>query len=93
VNRKDQRQLDTVRRGQAEAAEQIAKSREVVEDSWALLRRTEATQKPAIPRRHAEDPGQDHAAHKKTRPSVPAPSGAAECCSTDRVTFSGSGVR
>lgn len=70
MNRKDQRQLlDSVRRGQADAAEQIAKSHEVVEDSLALLRRTEPTQKPGTPHRHAEGHGPDRAAQKKTRPS------------------------
>jgi len=54
-----QRHLDVLRRGEADTAEQVAKSREAVEDSLALLRPD---------RIEGEGRSPNRAAPKKTRP-------------------------
>jgi hypothetical protein len=67
-----QRHLRDLRRGEADTAEQVAKSREAVEDSLALLRRNdrmEVAQKPETRPRHSEGHSPDRAAREKTRPS------------------------
>jgi hypothetical protein len=71
MNRKDQRQLETVRRGQIDTAEHVAKSREAIEDSLSLLQRRDSTagQKPVPGRRPSQGRGQDRASGEKTRPS------------------------
>jgi hypothetical protein len=61
-----QRHLRDLRRGEADTAEQVAKSQEAIEDSLALLRRNngmEVAQKPDMHRRP------DRAAREKTRPT------------------------
>jgi hypothetical protein len=68
VNRKDQRQLETVRRGRDETAEHIEKSREAIEDSMTLLQgsdRKEVGQKPEAHRPPSEGSGQDRATQKR----------------------------
>jgi hypothetical protein len=72
VNSKDQRQLENLRRGVADTAEQVAKSQEAIEGSLALLQgsdRIPVAQNPELRRRHSEGRGPDRAAPKKTRPS------------------------
>jgi hypothetical protein len=62
--------LRDMRRGEADTVEQVAKSREAIEDSWALLRRDErreGAQKPETRHRHSKAHGPDHATQKKTR--------------------------
>jgi hypothetical protein len=69
VNRKDQKQLETIRRGRDDAAEHIEKSREAIEDSMALLQdsdRKEIGQRPH--RATSEGRGRDGAAQEKRRP-------------------------
>jgi hypothetical protein len=58
MNRKDQRQLETVRRGRVDTAEHVAKSREAIEDSLSLLQLSDNTagQKNATGRRCSEGP-------------------------------------
>jgi hypothetical protein len=70
VNRKDQRQLENIRRGEADTAEQVAASQAAIEDSLALLHRTEeVAQKRMTRRRHTKGRGLDRAAREKTRTS------------------------
>jgi hypothetical protein len=67
VNRKDQKQLETIRRGQVDTAEQVAKSQEAINESWAWLQpsdRVEVAQKPRIRRREGRGPRR--ASRKKT---------------------------
>jgi hypothetical protein len=73
MNRKDQRQLETVHRGQVDAAVHVAKSREAIEDSLSLLQRSDSTagQKPVPRRRPSEGRGQDRAAGEKLARAVP----------------------
>jgi hypothetical protein len=64
--------LRDLRRGEADTAEQVAKSQEAIEDSLALLRRNdwmEVAEKPEMRRRPSEGHGPDRAAPEKTRPS------------------------
>jgi hypothetical protein len=71
VNRKDQRQLETLRRGQVDAAEHVATSQEAIEDSLTLLQRSDrmqAARKSETRRRYSEGLGADRAARRKTRP-------------------------
>ena len=58
--REHRRHLDALRRGEADTAAQVAKSREAVEDSLAWLRRSD--------RMGGKGRGQNRAAPKKTRP-------------------------
>jgi translation initiation factor 2 beta subunit (eIF-2beta)/eIF-5 len=70
VNRKDQRQLETVRRGRDDTAEHIEKSREAIEDSMTLLQgsdRKEVGQKPKAHRPPSEGRVRDRAAKEKRR--------------------------
>lgn len=70
MNRKDRRQLETVHRGRDDTAEHIEKSREVIEDSMALLRdsdRKEVGQKPEAHRPPSEGRDRDRAAQEKGR--------------------------
>ena len=72
MNRKDQRQLENLRRGEGDTAEQVAKSQEAIEGSLALLQRSyrmPVAQNPEIRRRPSEGCGPDRDAPKKTRPS------------------------
>jgi hypothetical protein len=72
VNRKDQRQLETVHRGRDDTVEHIEKSREAIEDSMALLQgsdKKEVGQKPEAHRPPSEGSGQDRAAQEKKRAS------------------------
>jgi hypothetical protein len=71
-NSEHQRHLMDLRRGEADTAEQVAKSREAIEDPLALLRRNDrmkVAQKPETRRRHSEGHRSDRAAQEKTRPS------------------------
>jgi hypothetical protein len=71
VNRKDQRQLETVRRGQVDTAEHLATSQEAIKESLAVLERSdrmEAAGKPKAHDRPSEGHGQDRAAQGKRRP-------------------------
>jgi hypothetical protein len=70
LNSEHQRHLKALRLGEADTAEQVAKSREAIENSLALLQRDgiEGAQKPETPPRHSEARGVDRAAPKKTRP-------------------------
>jgi hypothetical protein len=64
--------LRDLRRGEADTAEQVAKSQEAIEGSLKLLRRDdrmEAAQKPETHRRHSEGQRSVRAALEKTRPS------------------------
>ena len=66
-----QRDLDTLRRGNDDAAEHIATSQEAIKDSLALLRRSDrmkAAQKPET-RRHFEGPCPDRAVKARTKRS------------------------
>lgn len=72
MNRKDQRQLEHLRRGEVDTAEQIAKSQEAIEDSVAVLRqsdRMEVARKPETRHRPSEGHGPDHAGREETSPS------------------------
>lgn len=71
VNRKDQKQLEPVRRGQGDKAEHLAKSQEAIEDLMALLHhsdRMEVARRPQTGRRDTEGHG-PHRAGQKTSPS------------------------
>jgi hypothetical protein len=68
VNRKDQRQLGTVRRGQADTAKHLAKSKEAIEESLSVLQRsdrTEVARKPEAERQPSEGRGRDRVAKEK----------------------------
>jgi hypothetical protein len=68
-NSEHQRHLRALRLGEADTAEQVARSQEAIEHSLALLRhndKMEVAQKPETRRRHSEA---DRAAREKTRPS------------------------
>jgi hypothetical protein len=70
-NSEHQRHLRDLRRGEADTAEQVAKSQKAIEDSLALLRRNdrmEVAQKPETRRRHSEGHSPDRATREK-RPS------------------------
>jgi hypothetical protein len=72
VNRKDQKQLQDIRRSRADTAEHVAKSRRAIEDSLSVLQSSDGTdvgQKPVTRRRRSEGRGPDLAAREKTRPS------------------------
>jgi hypothetical protein len=74
VNRKDQRQLETVRRGQVDTAKHLAKSQEAIEESLSVLQRSdsmEVARKHEADREPFEGHGQDRAAQVKRRPGVP----------------------
>jgi hypothetical protein len=65
VNRKDQEQLQDIRRSRADTAEHVAKSRKAIEDSLSVLQRSDRTdvgQKPVTRRRRSEGRGSDRAA-------------------------------
>jgi hypothetical protein len=72
VNRKDQRQLETFRRGQADTAKHLAKSQEAIEESISALQRSndkmEGARKPEADRQPFEGQGQDRAVQEKKRP-------------------------
>jgi hypothetical protein len=71
MNRKDQRQLETARRGQVDTAEHLATSQEAIKESLALLQRSEGMEvgrNPARRRQHSEGHGRDRATRRKTRP-------------------------
>ena len=71
-NSEHQMHLRDLRRGEADTAEQVAKSQEAIEDSLELLRRDdrmEVAQKPETRRQPSEGHSPDRAAREKTRPS------------------------
>jgi hypothetical protein len=71
VNRKDQRQLETVRRGQVDTAKHLAKSQEAIEESMSVLQpndKAEVGRKPEADRQPFEGHGQDRAVEGKRRP-------------------------
>jgi hypothetical protein len=71
-NGEHQRHLRDLRRGEADTAEQVAKSQEAIQDSLALLRRndrTEVAQKSEACRRHSEGHSPDRAGREQSRPS------------------------
>jgi hypothetical protein len=60
VNRKDQRQLETVRRGQVDTAKHVAKSQEAIEESMSALQRSdkvEVARKPEADKRRPKRSG------------------------------------
>jgi hypothetical protein len=80
MNRRDQKRqisehqghLRDLRRGEADTAEQVAKSQEAIEDSLALLQRNDmmdVAQKPQARRGHSEGHGPDRTAREKKRSS------------------------
>jgi hypothetical protein len=71
-NSEQRMHLRDLRRGEADTAEQVAKSQEVIEDSLKLLRRDdrmEVAQKPETRRRHSEGHRSYRAAREKAPPS------------------------
>jgi hypothetical protein len=72
MNRKDQRQLETVRRGQVDTAKHLAKSQEAIEESLSVLQhsddRMEVVRKHEAGREPFEGHGQHRAAQEKRRP-------------------------
>jgi hypothetical protein len=74
MNRKDRRQLETLRRGHADAAKHVATSQAAIEDSLEVLARNdrgEVGQKPERRRQHSEGQGPNRAPREKRRPSRP----------------------
>jgi hypothetical protein len=71
VNRKDQKQLQDIRRSHADTAVHVAKSREVIEDSLSLLERSDkgrAKTRDASPPSRRTRPGS-----RRTRENAPEP--------------------
>jgi hypothetical protein len=71
-NSEYRRHLKDLRRGEADTAEQVAKSQEAIADSLAVLWRNDrmgVAEKPETHRQHSEGLSPDRAAREKTRPS------------------------